>query len=204
MQRRQLTALLLAPLLASGQQVLCSLAPTSADYKSASDQRPSPDALELTAKANTAARRICGKNCPSLVLYRNSTASALMLIADAGRAKLVYSPQVFTAVYDRYGDAGIVALLAHSLGHALDDAIGAAWIDQSANPEIRADSWAGCILAQGSFPPMDRDFAMAALKDHPFAAQVAWNARLAALRNGYSHCGGMGSLDKAAPASPNK
>ena len=71
---------------------------------------PPPTPCNSSCRANAAAKTICGSNCPEVVVFRNPTAPNLMLIADAGRAKLVYSPQVFTDAYDRYGDDGIVAL----------------------------------------------------------------------------------------------
>jgi hypothetical protein len=118
-----------------------------------------------------------------------------MLIANAGRAKIVYNPQAFNAAYDRYGDAGIVALLAHALGHALDDAIGAAWIEKGWTPELRADSWAGCILARSNFGASELQPALAALAEYPSPSHPNWNARLPALRSGYAHCGGSAPFD---------
>jgi hypothetical protein len=186
---------------ASAQQVFCKLAPDAEAYSAAADQRPTPDALELTEKANQALKNICQSNCPQMVLYRNSTAPALLLASEGGRAKIVYSPRAFSVTYDRYGDAGIVGLLAHVMGHALDDAIGASWVDQTAPAEQRADSWAGCILAQAGLSASERETALAALSEHPPAliskpgSPTNWNLRLAAMRSGYSHCGGSGPLD---------
>lgn len=179
---------------ASGQ-VLCALGPTASAYKPSADQRPSADALELSGRAYTAAKTVCGSACPEVVLFRNTTASNLMLIAAAGRAKIVYTPQVFTGVYDRYGDAGIVALLAHELGHALDDAIGAAWIEKSWTPELRADAWAGCILARDNLPPANVRDALAALAEFPSPSHPSWSVRLPVIRTGYAQCGGAAPLD---------
>jgi hypothetical protein len=130
--------------------------------------------MQLVVRANAAAATICASNCPEVVVFRNTTAPNLMLIADAGRAKLVYAPQVFAAVHDRYGDAGIVALVAHALGHALDDALGAAWIDKSWTAE----------------PPSP---------SHP-----KWTLRMQAIRAGYTHCGGVAPLDTRSPGSKLK
>ena len=178
----------------SDAQVICALGAGGANYKAAGDQRPSADALELTARANAAVKAICGTNCPQVVLFRNATAANLMLIADGGRAKVVYAPQVFTAAYDHYGDAGLVALLAHVLGHALDDAIGAAWIEKGWTSEVRADAWAGCMLAKASLADGDVLAALGALAGYPSPGHAGWGVRLAAVRSGYGHCGGKGAL----------
>ena len=118
-----------------------------------------------------------------------------MLINDNGRAKMVYAPQAFSAVYDRYGDAGILALIAHALGHALDDALGAAWIDKSWTPEVRADSWAGCILARSKLESADVQAALAALAEYPSPSHPSWSVRLPAIRTGYAHCGGTAPFE---------
>jgi len=188
-----------APLLAcllpfsATAQVLCALGPGAGAYKASADQRPSPDAMELTARANAAAKTVCESNCPTVVLFRNATASNLMLIADGGRAKIVYAPLIFTDIYNHYGDAGIVALLAHVLGHGLDDAIGAAWIEKGWTPELRADAWAGCILARDKLTPADMQAALAALAEFPSPSHPNWSVRLPAVRSGYAHCGGSAS-----------
>ena len=129
------------------------------------------------------------------MLFRNATAPNLVLINEAGRAKVVYAPQTFTAVYDRYGDPGILALIAHALGHALDDAIGAAWIEKGWTPELRVDSWAGCILARSNLAPAEGQAALGALADYPSPAHPNWNLRLRVIRSGYAHCGGAAPLD---------
>jgi hypothetical protein len=195
------TCAILACLLpvSAAAQILCALGPGASAYKSSADQRPSADAMELTSRVNAAAKTVCGSNCPEVVVFRNATASNLMLIAEAGRAKIVYAPQVFTAVYDRYGDAGIVALVAHALGHALDDAIGAAWIEKSWTPELRADAWAGCILARDQTTPANLQAAFAALAEFPSPSHPKWNLRLPVIRSGYGHCGGA-----AAPAGATR
>jgi hypothetical protein len=80
--------------------------------------------------------------------------------------------------------------MAHEIGHALDDALGAVWIEKGWTPELRADSWAGCILAKSNLSPADATAALAALAAHPSPAHPAWNVRLPAIRAGYSRCGG--------------
>jgi len=176
-------------------QVICTLGSGASSYKASSDQRPSPDALQLVVRANAAAKTICVSHCPEVVVYRNSTASNLMLFSDAGRAKLVYVPLTFAAVHDRYGDAGIVALVAHALGHALDDGIGAAWIEMGWTTEVRADAWAGCTLAKSGLGSADMRAALAAMADYPSPSHPKWNVRLQAIRSGYTHCGGAAPLD---------
>jgi len=185
-------------------QVLCALGSGASNYKASADQRPSPDAMQLLGRANAGGATVCGANCPGVVLFRNPTVSSVMLIVDAGRAKIVYSPQVFAAVYDRYGDAGIVALLAHPLGHALDDAMGAAWIDKSWTPELRADSWAGCILARNKLGAADVQAALAALAEYPSPSHPKWSLRLPAIRTGYTQCGGTAPFDSGSGKSKSK
>lgn len=174
-------------------QVICTLGSGAASYKVSADQSPSPDAMQLIVRTNAAAKTICVSNCPEVVVFRNTTAPNLMLIADAGRAKLVYAPQVFSAVHDRHGDAGIVALVAHALGHALDDGLGAAWIDKNWTAEVRADAWAGCTLAKSSLGSAETQAALAALAQYPSPAHPKWNLRMQAIRAGYTHCGGVSS-----------
>jgi hypothetical protein len=140
-----LAAALVLPLKA---EIVCALGPGAPSYKPAADQRPTRDALELGGRVNAAVKTICGAQCPTMALFRNATAPNAMLIADAGQAKLVYAPQFFAGVFGNSGDAGIVALIAHEVGHALDATMGAVWIKQNWTPELRADAWAGCILAR--------------------------------------------------------
>jgi len=184
--------LLIASLLplAAAAQVVCVLGPAAAGYKASEDKHPTADAMQLVGATYAAGKSVCGTNCPEVVLFRNTTASNVMLVTDAGRAKIVYNPTFITSVYDRYGDAGVQALMAHEIGHALDDALGAAWIEKGWTPEMRADSWAGCILAKSNLSPADVTAALAALAAHPSAAHPAWNVRLPAIRAGYSRCGG--------------
>ena len=193
--RYSLPVMLLWLPLAGAAQVICALGSGASSYKASSDQRPSPDALQLVVRANAAAKTICVSNCPEVVVFRNSTASSLMLFSDAGRAKLVYAPRAFAAVHDRYGDAGIVALVAHALGHALDDGIGAAWIEKAWTTEVRADAWAGCTLAKSGLGSADVRAALAAMADYPSPSHPKWNVRLQAIRSGYTHCGGAAPLD---------
>lgn len=181
--------------LTGAAEIVCALGSGAASYKASADQRPSADAMQLVVRTNAAAKTICVSHCPEVVVFRNTTAPNLILINDAGRAKLVYAPQVFTAVHDHYGDAGIVALIAHALGHALDDGIGAAWIDKAWAAELRADAWAGCTLAKSGLGSDEVKAALAALADYPSPSHPAWNVRLQAIRAGYTNCGGAAPFD---------
>ncbi|PWU10310.1 MAG: hypothetical protein C5B51_04520 [Terriglobia bacterium] len=185
-----LSFLLLPP---GAAQIVCTLGTGASSYKPGSDQRPSTDALELAARVNAAVRTICSDHCPTMALFRNATAPNAMLIAGAAQAKLVYAPQFFAAVYGGFGDNGILAIIAHLIGHALDDTLGAAWVKSSWSPELRADGWAGCVLARIDLRPAGLDPSLAALSKYPAAAHPAWNLRLPVLRTGYTQCGGDGS-----------
>jgi hypothetical protein len=171
-------------------QIVCALGPGAASYQPSADQRPSGDTMQIASRVNTAEKSICAANCPGVALFRNSTAPNAALIANSGQAKLVYAPQFFAAVYASFGDAGILAIIAHELGHALDDSLGAAWIKTSWTPELRADAWAGCTLAKSGLSPNDMQAALAALAKYPSPAHPNWNLRLPAIRSGYTHCGG--------------
>jgi hypothetical protein len=173
--------------------VVCALGQGASSYKPASDQRPSSDALQLAGRVNAALKSICGNQCPTMALFRNATTPNLMLVNNLGQAKLVYSPQFFQAAYSSFGDEGIVALIAHELGHALDATLGAKFVKESWPPELRADAWTGCILAKLDSRQQDWGSSLAALAKYPSPAHPAWNQRLAPLRAGFSACGGDGS-----------
>jgi len=126
-------------------------------------------------------------------MLRNATAPNLTLILNSGDAKVVYAPQFFATVHDAFGDAGIVALIAHEFGHALDDTLGAAWIQKAWTPELRADSWAGCALAKGGFTASEMESALGALAKYPPVSHPVWAQRLSAIRAGYMACGGQAS-----------
>lgn len=186
---RILALALLVPA-AMSAEVLCSLGAAPASYNPSLDQRSSPDALQLAARVNTAVSSICADHCPTMSLLRNTSAADVMLIADSGQGKLVYSPQFFATAYESFGDAGILALLAHELGHALDVTLGAAWIKKSWSPELRADAWAGCVIAKMNLGAAG----LPALEKYPSAAHPAWSVRLPVIRTGYTQCGGTAKL----------
>jgi hypothetical protein len=186
---------LLAGLLSftASAQVICALGPNASSYKASADQRPTSDALQLAGRVNSAVKAICGSQCPTMALFRNATAPNAMLIAGGAQAKLIYSPEFFASAYGTFGDAGIIAVLAHELGHALDDTLGAAWIKSSWTPELRADAWAGCLLAKLDPGPGGIQQSLSALAKYPSAAHPGWNLRLPVLRAGYTQCGGAGA-----------
>ncbi|MBV8844872.1 MAG: hypothetical protein JO307_18860 [Bryobacterales bacterium] len=192
--------------LSAAPEIVCALGNGAAGYKPAEDQRPSPDAMQLAGRLNAAVKSICGQNCPTMALFRNATAPNAMLINDSGQAKIVYSPQFLSAAYDRFGDVGIVAIMAHVLGHALDGTLGASWIKNSWTAELRADAWAGCILAKTDTGAGGLEPALGALQSYPSPAHAGWNQRLPVVRAGYLGCAGEpAKFDKAArtPAVKN-
>jgi len=174
-------------------QVVCALGPGASSYKPDGNQRPTPDAMELAGRVNTAIKTICSPNCPETAVFRNTTAANLMLVVDSGQAKLIYGPQFFATVYEHYGDGAILGIIAHEMGHALDDVMGAAWVQKTWSPELRADSWAGCTLARIDLNPGDLEASLAALAKYPAPGHPAWNVRLPILRTGYTKCGGDGA-----------
>lgn len=176
--------------LCAATEIVCALGANRASYRPSEDNRPSPDTMQLAARVNAAVKGICGQNCPTMALFRNSTAPNVMLINDSGQAKIVYAPPFLAAVYDRFGDLGIIAIIAHELGHALDASLGASWVKNTWTPEVRADAWAGCVLAKVDAGPGGLDPALSALSNSPSPAHPSWSQRLPALRTGYIGCGG--------------
>jgi hypothetical protein len=171
-------------------QVICALGAGASSYQPSQDQRPAGDAMQLAARVNAAEKAICASNCPEVALLRNATAPNIAFIANQGQAKLVYAPQFFATVYSDFGDAGIIAMISHEVGHALDDTLGAAWINKDWKPEVRADAWAGCVLAKGGVTAREVPSALGALEKYPPSSHPDWNSRLPAIRTGYTRCGG--------------
>ena len=185
-----MAAALVIPLKA---EIVCALGSGATSYKPASDQRPSSDALQLANRVNAAVKTICGVQCPTMAMFRNATVPNAMLVNDAGQAKLVYSPQFLSAAYASSGDAGIVAIMAHEVGHALDATMGAVWIKKSWTAELRADAWAGCILARLDPSPGTLQPSLSVLSKYPSPSHPGWNLRLPVIRAGYTQCGGTAS-----------
>jgi hypothetical protein len=67
--------------------------------------------------------------------------------------------------------------------------LGAQWIEKGWTPEVRADAWAGCILAKANLTAAEMTAAQATLAEYPAPSHPAWSVRLPAVRSGYTHCG---------------
>jgi hypothetical protein len=176
--------------LRAATQIVCALGPGASSYKASADERPTADTMQLVNRVNAAAKAICASTCPAVGVFRNTTAAEAMFIAETNQGKLAYAPRFFASVHESYGDAGIIAIIAHEFGHALDDAMGAGWIKKSWTPEQRADSWAGCVLASSDLSAKDMRPALAALAMNPPPSELNWNSRLPVIRSGYVGCGG--------------
>ena len=182
-------------------RVLCALGSTASPYNAYLDQRPTGDAMELAGKVNAALLAMCRPNCPTLALFRNSTAANLMLIIDGARTKILYKPEFFTSAYDNYGDGGILALLAHEVGHAIDMTAPPSWMKSGWTPELRADAWAGCAFAKMNLGASALRAGLTTLSKYPSPAHPSWGVRLPALQAGYIQCGGTLSLWERAARS---
>jgi hypothetical protein len=182
----------LLPFSASAE-VLCALGSGASSYDAKADERPTADAMQLAGRMNAALKPTCTPQCPQIAIFRNATAANAMLVFTDDQAKFVYAPRFFTAVYERYGDGAIVAIIAHLYGHALDEVHPASWMKSEWSRELRADAWAGCALAKSNLSSNDLAEALTAVSKYPPTAQGAppsWGQRLPALRLGYVHCGG--------------
>jgi len=195
-----LAGLLLVSAFSPPAQVICTLGTNASSYNAYLDQRPTGDTMELAGKVNAALVLACRPNCPTLAVFRNSTAPNAMLINDAGRAKILYKPEFFTAVYETYGDGGILAILAHEVGHASDAVSPPSWMKSESAPELRADAWASCAFAKMSLGGYALRAGLTTLSKYPSPSHPNWALRLPVLRLGYTQCGGDGaSFDKATP-----
>jgi hypothetical protein len=192
-------SLLFLPLAAA--EVICALGPAASSYNAYQDQRPTPDAMELAGKVNAALSPICRPNCPEIAVFRNATAANAMLVVANGDAKIVYAPQFFTSVYDTYGEGAIVALIAHELGHAVDETAPAAWIKRDWPAEVRADAWAACALAKLNLSTRALGETLTALEKYPSPVHPPWTQRLPALRLGFTRCGGDSAAFDGATAA---
>jgi hypothetical protein len=179
-----------ASFLAAANQILCSLGADTSVYNAYSDERSTPDAMELAGKVNAGLGSICRPNCPTMAMFRNATSPNLMLVVASGQAKIVYKPEFFTTVYEMYGDGGILALIAHEVGHAMDATGTVKWMKPAWNPELRADAWAGCAFAKMNISSRDVHSALNALQKYPAPSHPDWMTRLSALQTGYMECGG--------------
>lgn len=200
-----MTAASLVPM-AARADVLCALGSSSAvnAYKPASDQRPTTDAMQIVRRVNAAVVPFCQPKCPEAAMLRNDTAPNLMLTASQDGAKLVYAPRFFAAAYGKFGEPALLALIAHVYGHAIDETTHPTWLPGNWNLELRADGWAGCVLAKSGLAAEDLSSALAALAMYPPSGQSSWAPRAAAVRLGFTHCGGTNSQFDAASGAAIK
>jgi hypothetical protein len=203
LSRRQiaLTAALLLLPVAAYADIVCALGKQASAYKAGADQRPSADTMQLVKRVNEAYRPMCLPRCPEVAILRNSSAPNLMLSVTTDEAKIVYSPEFFSGVYGKYGESGIVALIAHVYGHAIDEATQQKWLPATWNPELRADAWAGCVLAKTGLAQANLTGGLSALAATPPLSQTSWAPRASAARLGFTHCGGTGAKFDAARAA---
>ncbi len=178
--------------LSAAAEVVCALGPDAASYDASADQRPTSDAMEMARRLNAALSPVCSPMCPQIAVFRNATAANAMLIVTPDQAKFVYAPLFFQTVYDNYGDGAIIAVIAHEFGHALDE-IFPGKFGRGGTPELRADAWAGCTLARSDLSPPSLADALTAVSKYPSPAHPGWPLRVAALRLGYTQCGGDGA-----------
>ncbi len=193
---RLLSAFLVS--LSASAEVLCALGAGASSYDAKADQRPTADAMQLAGRMNAALSPTCLPKCPQIAIFRNTTAPNAMLVVTDDQAKFVYAPQFFTAVYDKYGDGAIIAIIAHEYGHALAEMVATPWMNNGWNAELRADAWAGCALAKSDLSSNDLAEALTAVSKYPPVGDSSWALRAPALRLGYVHCGGDGvKFDRA-------
>lgn len=201
MSKRTLLIAFLLPA-AAVAEVICALGPDAPSYKPASDQRPTPDAMEIAARMNTALDPVCTPRCPQIAILRNPTAPNAMLIATQDQAKFVYAPRFFQNLYDTYGDGAVIAVMAHEFGHALDE-LNPGKFGRGGTPELRADAWSGCTLARLDLtPPALTTVALAealvGVLKFPSPQHPDVPVRIMAFRLGYVQCGGNAAKFDAA------
>ncbi len=138
-------------------------------------------------------------------MFRNPTAPNLMLAVYPEGGKMVYAPAFFSSVYGKYGEAGMIALIAHVYGHAIDETTPSNWIPTNWNRELRADAWAGCAAAKAGLSASDLAAALGAMSAYPPPSQAVWGRRVPAVRLGYTHCGGeTAKFDAASSGTKSK
>jgi hypothetical protein len=198
---RILYLLLVIPTLAgAADDVICALGPDASSYSTYVDRRPTPDAVELVTKVMEALRPVCNPNCRDFRLLRNSTAPNAMFLSPAGERTIIYKPEFFTALYEASGEAGILAILAHEVGHVLDPAGSPAWFSREWTAELRADAWGACALAKLNLGARPLGVGLRVLAKYPSPAHPRWAERVPVLRTGYTQCGGDGTrFDAARP-----
>ena len=191
-------AITVLPLIAAATDIVCALGTGTAAYKASQDERPR-DMTNFIRRVDDAFRPFCLPKCPKAAMLRNATAPNLMMLVTVEGAKLVYSPQFFAGVYGKYGESGIIALLAHVYGHAIDETTPSNWIPTNWNRELRADAWAGCAVEKAGLA--DLASALGAMSAYPPPSQTVWGRRVPSIRLGFTHCGGAPAKFDAALAA---
>lgn len=191
-----LIALAMSALPAYGQ--VCILGPRPSAYRANLDQSATASATEITIRVGEAFRTTCTPKCPTVGLFSNSTARYAMVFTSPGAVKIVYAPTFWTAVSTRYGDDGLIGLTAHEYGHVIDSVSIGTWMLVDWSPELRADAWAGCSLANLKLNSRSLEQALAAMARYASTSQPNWSTRVTALRAGYARCGAAGDFDKSA------
>ena len=182
---------LLLPIVAAAE-VVCALGTGASAYNPSADQRPTADAMDMARRMNAVLAPICSPKCPQIAIFRNPTAANAMLVVNGDDAKFVYAPQFFQTVYDSYGEGAVIAVMAHEFGHALDE-LNPGKFGRGGTPELRADAWAGCTVAKLDLSSTALGEALTAVSQYPSPAHPGWPLRVAALRLGYTQCGGDGA-----------
>jgi len=182
-------AITVLPLIAAATDIVCALGTETAAYKESQDEKPR-DMTNIIRRVDDAFRPFCLPKCPQAAMLRNATAPNLMMLSTVEGAKLVYSPQFFAAVYGKYGEGGLFALMAHVYGHAIDETTPSHWIPSNWNRELRADAWAGCAVAKTGLSANDLAAAFGAMSAYPPPSQAVWSRRVPSVRLGFTHCGG--------------
>jgi hypothetical protein len=116
--------------------------------------------------------------CKAPVAWRWSEATRLAGY-DPAAHEIVLSRSALRVVARRYGDAAVVGIVAHELGHACDHAAGR---DLA---ELPADTYAGCLLGLlgERTGPLERFLAAESGDDYPTVDE-----RTAAVRRGWASC----------------
>jgi hypothetical protein len=157
------------------------------------DQDADASAADITRKVGEAFTPVCTPKCPTVAVFRNSTAPNASTFVAAGSMKIVYSPAFFTTLNNRYGNDGVIGIIAHEYGHVIDAVNVGSWMLNTWTPELRADAWAGCALAGLKVNSRSLEQALAAMSRYPPTSQPRWTERVPPLRTGYRRCGGSAS-----------
>jgi hypothetical protein len=89
-------------------------------------------------------------------------------------------------------------VMTHEYGHAIDSVAAGTWMMLEWSPELRADAWAGCALANLKLNPRSLGAVLTGMSLYPSKQAPVWNVRPGPLRAGYGRCGAVGDFDKGA------